>query len=125
MTMNDSGGYKKADDDWKTAKDIVRNVIRCTRDNGNYLLNIGPKADGSIPTESVNILTGVGRWMDKYGDLIHAPVDPCRVKRGQFSDFIQRGNKLYIMTQSWSGTEMSIGGLKGKAVSAKLYRSST
>jgi alpha-L-fucosidase len=125
MTMNDSWGYQTADDNWKTSKNIVRNVIRCTRDNGNYLLNIGPKADGSIPAESVNILTGVGRWMNKYGDLIHAPVDTCKVKRGQFSDFIQRGNKLYIMTQFWPGSEMSIGGLKGKAVSAKLYGSST
>ncbi len=125
MTMNDSWGYHTNDDNWKTSKNIVRNVIRCTRDNGNYLLNIGPKADGSIPAESVNILTGVGRWMDKYGDLIHGPVDPCRVKRGQFSDFIQRGNKLYILAQFWPGAEMSIGGLKGKAVSARLYRSST
>jgi alpha-L-fucosidase len=43
MTMNDSWGYQKADDNWKTPKNIVRNLIRCTRDNGNYLLNIGPK----------------------------------------------------------------------------------
>jgi alpha-L-fucosidase len=125
MTMNDSWGYHAADDNWKTSKNIVRNLIRCTRDNGNYLLNIGPKADGSIPKESVEILTGVGKWMSKYSDLIYSSVDTCRVKRGQFSDFIERGNKLYIMAQFWPGTELSIGGLKTKAVSAKLYGSST
>jgi alpha-L-fucosidase len=125
MTMNDSWGYQKADDNWKTSKNIVRNLIRCTRDNGNYLLNIGPKPDGSIPAESVNILTGVGRWMDTHAELIHAPVSVCKVKRGQFSDFIERGNKLYIMIQFWPGSEVSIGGLKTKAVSAKLYGSST
>jgi alpha-L-fucosidase len=123
MTMNDSWGYHHADDNWKTPKNIVRNLIRCTRDNGNYLLNIGPKADGSIPPESVAILTEVGRWMDIHAGLIHAPVDFCRVKRGQFSDFIVRGNKLYIMVQFWPGEELAIGGLKSKVVSANLYRS--
>jgi alpha-L-fucosidase len=125
MTMNDSWGYQKADDNWKSSKNIVRNLIRCTRDNGNYLLNIGPKPDGSIPSESVNILTEVGHWMDTHADLIHAPVDICRVKRGQFSDFIERGNKLQVMIQFWPGTEVSIGGIKQKAVSAKLYGTST
>jgi alpha-L-fucosidase len=125
MTMNDSWGRQKADDNWKTPKNIVRNLIRCTRDNGNYLLNIGPKGDGSIPTESVNILTEVGRWMDTHAPLIHAPVDVCRVKRGQLSDFLVRGNRLYIMVQFWPGGEISIGGLRNKAVSARLYGSST
>jgi len=125
MTMNDSWGYQKADDNWKTPKNIVRNLIRCTRDNGNYLLNIGPKGDGSIPAESVSILTEVGRWMDKYGDLIHGAVGASNVKRGQFSDFIERGNKLYIMVQFWPGTELSIGGLLTKAISAKIYGTST
>jgi len=123
MTMNDSWGYQQADDNWKTPKNIVRNLIRCTRDDGNYLLNIGPKADGSIPPESVAILTEVGRWMDTHAGLIHAPVDFCRVKRGQFSDFIVRGNKLYIMVQFWPGEELAIGGLKNKVASAKLYAS--
>lgn len=125
MTMNDSWGYQKADDNWKSPKNIVRNLIRCTRDNGNYLLNIGPRPDGSVPPESVSILTQVGRWMDTHAPLIHAPVDVCGVKRGQFSDFIERGNKLYIMIQFWPGSEVSIGGLKTKAVSARLYGSPT
>ena len=50
---------------------------------------------------------------------------PSRVKRGQFSDFIQRGNKLYIMVQFWPGSELSIGGLMTKAISAKIYGTST
>jgi alpha-L-fucosidase len=125
MTMNDSWGYQRADDNWKAPKNVVRNLIRCTRDNGNYLLNIGPKPDGSIPPESVSILTEVGRWMDTHAELIRTPVDVCKVKRGQFSDFIVRGNKLYIMVQFWPGSDLSIGGLKTKAVSAKLYGTST
>src|SRR5712691_11545881 len=57
MTMNGSWGYQHADDDWKSPKTVVRNLITCARDGGNYLLNIGPKPDGSIPEDSVRILT--------------------------------------------------------------------
>ena len=57
MTMNDSWGFNRGDDDWKSPKTIVRNLLQCTRDQGNYLLNIGPKGDGSIPEPSVEILT--------------------------------------------------------------------
>jgi alpha-L-fucosidase len=46
------------------------------------------------------------------------------VKRGQFSDFIVRGNKLYIMVQFWPGSELSIGGMKNTALSARLYGTS-
>ena len=66
MTMNDSWGYQTADDAWKTPEaPSIRNLITCARDGGNYLINIGPEADGSIPEESVQILSTVGRWMDK------------------------------------------------------------
>lgn len=125
MTMNDSWGYQRADDNWKTPKNIVRNLVRCTRDNGNYLLNIGPRADGTIPIESVNILTEVGRWMDGHAELIHAPVDPCKVRRSEFCDFVVRGNKLYVMVHFWPGSDLSIGGLKTKALSANIHGSST
>jgi len=52
MTLNDSWGYQKADDNWKTPRTVIRNLITCARDGGNYLLNIGPQPDGSIPPES-------------------------------------------------------------------------
>jgi alpha-L-fucosidase len=55
MTMNNSWGYHTSDDDWKRPKTVVRNLINCARQGGNYLLNIGPKPDGSIPEESVKI----------------------------------------------------------------------
>jgi alpha-L-fucosidase len=61
FTLNDSWGYHKADDNWKTPKTIVNNLITCAHGGGNYLLNIGPKPDGSIPEESVAILQAVGK----------------------------------------------------------------
>ena len=71
MTLNDSWGYHRADDNWKTPKTIVNNLITCAHGGGNYLLNIGPKPDGSIPRESIDISAN-GREVDsaeRRGDL--------------------------------------------------------
>jgi alpha-L-fucosidase len=122
MTMNDSWGYQKADDDWKSPKTIVRNVVTCARGYGNYLLNIGPKGDGSIPEESVRILTDVGGWMDKHGDLIHK-AELCTVTHSQMANFTRIGNKLYVHVHFWPGDVVSVGGLTNKVLSAKLYPS--
>ena len=122
MTMNDSWGYQRADDAWKAPKTIIRNLISCARDGGNYLLNIGPKADGSIPEESVRIMTSVGKWMDRNGPTIYQ-ADFCRVTRSNYANFTRKGNTLYAHVHFWPGADLSIAGLKCKVLSAKLYAS--
>jgi alpha-L-fucosidase len=124
MTMNDSWGFNRGDDDWKSPKTVVRNLLQCTRDGGNYLLNIGPHADGSIPQPSVDILTAVGKWMDHHGELIHH-ADICQVKRSEVASFTRRGKTLYVHVYAWPGETFGIGGLKGKALSAKMFPSGT
>jgi len=122
MTMNDSWGYQAADDDWKSPKTITRNLVTCARGYGNYLLNIGPKGDGSIPDESVDVLTNVGRWMDKNADLIHK-AELCKVRSSNFANFTRTGNKLYVHVHFWPGQTVAVGGLTNKVLSAKLYPS--
>ena len=122
MTMNDSWGYQHADDNWKSPKTIVRNLLTCTRDTGNYLLNIGPRPDGSIPDPSVEILTPVGKWMDTHSALIHK-AGKCQVKRSEFALFTRQGNTLFIHAYFWPGDTLAIGGLQQKVLSAKLYAS--
>ena len=119
MTMNESWGYHKADDDWKTPKTIVRNLVTCARDGGNYLLNIGPKPDGSIPEESVRILTDVGKWTARYGDTIYG-APRCAVKESLFANFTRQGNTLYTHVHFWPGSTVSLGGLTTKVKSARL-----
>ncbi|HMF75936.1 MAG TPA: alpha-L-fucosidase [Bryobacteraceae bacterium] len=122
MTMNDSWGYHRTDDNWKSPKTVVRNLLTCTRDQGNYLLNIGPKPDGSIPEPSVEILTAVGKWMDKHGQLVHK-ADPCQMKSSEFARFTRQGNTLYIHAYFWPGEVLSVGGLQQKVVSARMHPS--
>jgi len=122
MTMNGSWGYQKADDDWKSPKTVVRNLITCARDGGNYLLNIGPKPDGSIPEDSVRILTAVGKWMEKNGAAIYT-TEPCQVKRSNYALFTRNGNTLYMHVHFWPGENVSISGLTSEVKSARLLAS--
>jgi alpha-L-fucosidase len=116
MTMNESGGYHKADDNGKTPKTVVCTLVPCARDGGNYLLNIGPKADGSIPEESVRALTGVGEWTARYGDTIYG-MPRCAVKKSAFANFSRKGNTLYMHVHFWPGSTVS---LTTKVKSARL-----
>jgi alpha-L-fucosidase len=122
MTMNSSWGYHAADDDWKTPKQVVRNLITCTRDGGNYLLNIGPRADGSVPQESVNILATVGRWLERNGAAIYG-ADRCQPRRSNYAGFTRRGNTLYMHVHFWPGESFAMAGLLVPAKSVRLLAS--
>ncbi len=119
MTMNDSWGYQRADDAWKSPKTIVRNLAECAGGGGNYLLNIGPTGEGAIPEPSVRALTEVGRWMDKHSPAIY---ETQRVQGdwAPMADFTRKGNTLYIHVHFWPGSTVAIGGLKTKVNSARL-----
>ena len=121
MTLNDSWGYQAADDNWKTSKTVIRNLITCVRDSGNYLLNIGPKGDGSIPEESVRVLREVGNWMSVNGHTIYDS-DPCQVRRSNYASFTRIGNTLYMHVHFWPGEYVAIAGLMTKVKSAKLVK---
>jgi alpha-L-fucosidase len=120
--MNDSWGYQKSDDAWKTPKTIARNLITCAHDTGNYLLNIGPKPDGSIPEESVKIMTAVGKWMEKSGKSIY-DTDVCQPRRSNYASFTRKGNTLYMHIHFWPGETAILGGLMNKVQGARLLAS--
>ena len=121
MTLNDSWGFQRADDNWKSARTVIRNLVTCSRDGGNYLLNIGPKPDGSVPPESVKILTEVGSWMQSGGETIYAS-NPCQPRRSNYASFTRKGNSLYMHVHFWPGEYVAIGGLSNKVVRARLLK---
>jgi alpha-L-fucosidase len=71
MTMNSSWGYKSWDTNWKSTETLVRNLINIASKGGNYLLNIGPTAEGEIPQQSIAGLKAIGRWMKVNGEAIY------------------------------------------------------
>jgi alpha-L-fucosidase len=95
QTLNETWGYSRFDTKWKSPEAVVRRLVEIVSKGGNYLLNIGPRGDGSIPEASVATLEEVGAWMQKNGGSIHGasaspfPLFPwgcCTVK----------GNILYL-----------------------------
>src|ERR1700730_16119399 len=122
MTLNDSWGYQRADDDWKSPKSVVRNVVSCAGQGGNYLLNIGPRGDGSIPEESVKILQQAGHWMQRNGEAIYGS-ELCRANTSNYADFTRKGNTLYMHVYFWPGETVAISGLKTRVKSARLFAS--
>ena len=122
MTLNDSWGYQRADNNWKTSQTVIRNLITCSHDGGNYLLNIGPKADGSIPDESVKVLTEVGQWMQTGGRTIYGS-DSCQPRRSNYASFTRKGNTLYMHVHYWPGEVVALSGLRTSVKSARLLAS--
>ena len=70
-TMNDSWGYKETDKNYKSLRQIIRTFTECIGMGGNLLLDIGPKADGTIPEEQKNLLLGIGNWIEKVEEAIY------------------------------------------------------
>jgi alpha-L-fucosidase len=71
MTMNDTWGFKSYDENWKSSETLVRQLVDAASKGGNYLLNVGPTAEGRIPGPSVERLAAVGRWMQVNGEAIY------------------------------------------------------
>ena len=70
MTMNDSWGFQGNDHNYKSPYQIIRIFADVISMGGNLLLDIGPKADGSIPEEQVHILQELGTWTNKNQEAI-------------------------------------------------------
>ncbi|MBK8492893.1 MAG: alpha-L-fucosidase [Saprospirales bacterium] len=71
MTINESWGYQSNDKRHKTPQQVIDIFVDCISKGGNLLLDIGPKADGTIPEEQVNILKELGKWTSKHSDAIY------------------------------------------------------
>lgn len=124
MTMNGSWGYKSYDNNWKPTSTLIQNLIDIASKGGNYLLNIGPKADGSIPAESIERLQQVGAWMKVNGEAIYgtkgSPLQP--LTWGRCTRKAEGGNTvLYLSVFEWPANgKLEVPGIKNKVVKASL-----
>lgn len=71
VTINDSWGYQKKDRNFKSARQCVRMLAACAGMGGNLLLDVGPRSDGTILPEQVEVLQGLGRWMARNSEAFY------------------------------------------------------
>jgi alpha-L-fucosidase len=101
MTMNDTWGYKSYDDNWKSSEKLIRNVIDIASKGGNYLLNVGPTAEGLIPGPSVERLAAIGRWMKVNGEAIYGTTAGPFKTPPAWGRVTSKNGKMYLHMFEW------------------------
>jgi alpha-L-fucosidase len=107
-TINHTWGFRTDDADWKSPGTILFKLLDITSKGGNYLLNVGPMADGVIPLASQSILRAAGHWLKTNGEAVYgAGPSPFGEEFGEFSargakDV--RGNRLFLPQTDWRVT---------------------
>ena len=71
MTMNMTWGYCPTDRNWKPEGALIRSLTEVVSRGGNFLLNVGPRPDGTFPSEALDRLAAVGRWMSTNGEGVY------------------------------------------------------
>lgn len=114
LTMNDSWGYQPSDVNYKSSFQLLRTFVDCIANGGNLLLDVGPKEDGTIPAEQIEILKSFGRWTSKHAEAIYAT--RAGLLPGHTihpTAFSKDGKTLYIYLDTYP-TSVSLTGVEGK-----------
>jgi alpha-L-fucosidase len=119
MTLNDSWGFHAADHNWKPAGKVAQMLIETASQGGNLLLNVGPRADGVIPRESLNILREVGQWLKKNDEFL------ADSERNRFSwlhggRIGVKGNTIYLLLFCHGGGEVCTGEVANRVKRVRL-----
>lgn len=122
-TMNDSWGYQPFDYKYKSPNMIIRTLVDCISMGGNLLLDIGPKADGTIPQEQVNILQRLGQWTNKHTTAIYGT--RAGIPSGHFSGktALSKDGKTLFLYADWSSNKndaLLVSGIKSQPLSATV-----
>ncbi|MGI4790779.1 MAG: alpha-L-fucosidase [Janthinobacterium lividum] len=120
MTINNTWGYKTTDTDFKSSESLLRNLIDIASKGGNYLLNVGPDATGTIPAPEVERLQAIGAWMKVNGGSIYATKN-SPYKRLPFDGRCTvKGNILYLNVFTWPAAGLRLTGLQTAVRGAKV-----
>jgi alpha-L-fucosidase len=132
MTIGDfcTWGYVRHNPNLKPISQLLQNLVTCASNAGNYVLNIGPKPDGSVQEEFVSIISEIGRWMKINGESIYgserlpagwgASGFAWPTSGGMLGACTAKGNQAYLHIFRWPGETACLVGINNKVLSAKL-----
>ncbi len=100
QTLNETWGYSKFDQRWKSPETVIRRLVDIASKGGNYLLNIGPEGDGTVPQPTLEVLARVGAWMKTNSESIYGTFS------GQYAAppwgrYTAKQGRLYLHVFEW------------------------
>ncbi|MBK7927231.1 MAG: alpha-L-fucosidase [Bryobacterales bacterium] len=117
-TINKAWGYNAKDKSLKSTKDLIQYVVRAAGYGANFLLNVGPKPDGTIQEEFTVRLKEIGQWMKANGETVYGtrggPVSPRN-----WGVTTQTATKVYVHVLDWQDEMLAVPSL-GKVKNARL-----
>lgn len=119
VTMNDTWGFKKDDTNWKPTAILIQQMVQVSSRGGNYLLNVGPTAEGVIPQPSVERLGQVGEWLKINKDAVYGTRPSPFQYELPWGIITTKPNKMYLHVFKW-GKDLTIFGLKSKVRKASM-----
>ena len=115
MTTNDNWGFQHKDLNWKTPYEIITIFADVVSYGGNLLLDIGPREDGTIPDEQINILKELGAWNKKHDEAIFGTVGG--IPQGHFygpTTISKDSTSLYLFIHGNNSGQLMLKGLDSK-----------
>jgi len=123
-TINTAWGYNTSDDRFKSTRDLVQYLVKAAGSNANFLLNVGPRPDGTIQAEFVERLHQMGEWLATYGDSIYGtrggPIAPH-----PWGVTTQKDNKVYVHVLDWPDPVLLLPSLPGSVAAAYTLKDHT
>jgi alpha-L-fucosidase len=119
--MNQSWGFNITDKKFKSVKELIGYLVRAAGNDGNLLLNIGPRPDGTIQPEAVERLRALGDWLGTYGRSIYGtrggPVSPRA-----WGATTRRGDTVFVHVLDWPDRSLSLPPLGARVVHSSMLR---
>jgi alpha-L-fucosidase len=120
-TMNGAWGFNVTDNNYKSTRDLIRYLVRAAGLNANFLLNVGPRPDGTIQPEFVSRLKEIGQWLATNGEAVYGtrggPISPR-----PWGVTTQKQNRVYVHVLDWSDDLLAIPSLPKRVRSATRLR---
>ncbi|MCL4693219.1 MAG: alpha-L-fucosidase [Candidatus Hydrogenedentes bacterium] len=124
MTMGDScgWGYIRNNPNMKTESQLLQHLVTAAAGEGNFLLNVGPKPDGTIRKAERRRLRAIGKWLRGNGEAIYGS-QRCALKNGMLGLWTAKGKTAYLCVFRWPGREAVVPLVGSKVRSATLLNS--
>lgn len=113
------GWSYRGEEGFQTPEDCIKMLVSCTTGGGNLLLNVGPRADGTLTDGEFQSVKAVGAWLEKYGEAIYG-TRGGPYKNGRWGGSCHKGNKVFLhLYQQPEGGRLEFDPLPRKVLSAR------